>query len=276
MIFVGGTGRSGTTIVGQVLAQYAKLTVLFEPRFMTDPQGLMDYLTNPNITVDQVGEVLRTKFLPKMLNNFVLHTDLESPAHVYRDKVVADKWARAVQFPTRRDHVRWFLLNMARLYRRDASFCTLVYKEPHVILWGRALLVPFPGAHLVHLIRDPRDVCASVLQVNWGPQTPEDFVPWYLTISNNAWEHMQGYPEEQYHVLSLEALVADPERQVSELYQRLDLHPPRKAVLAGAKLIEHSQAHIGRYSEDLTPEMAEAINTACQESYQRWLDLSIA
>lgn len=277
MIFVGGTGRSGTTIVGKVLEQYAKLTVLFEPRFLTDPQGLMDYLTNPNVTADQVGEALQAKFLPKLLNNFLLRTNLASPAHVYKAKVVAALWLKATRTAApRSEQVRRFTLSMARLYRRDASFHTLVYKEPHVILWARALLVPFPGAHLVHLIRDPRDVCASVLGVNWGPQTPEDFVPWYLTLSRNAWEHMQGYPQEQYHVLSLEALVDDPEHQIAALYSWLNLHPPHKVILAGAKLIEQSQAHIGRYQEDLTPEMAESINAACQESYQQWLDLSIA
>jgi hypothetical protein len=44
-VFVGGTGRSGTTILARVLGQHANFSMVpVEARFIVDRHGLIDFL----------------------------------------------------------------------------------------------------------------------------------------------------------------------------------------------------------------------------------------
>jgi hypothetical protein len=84
----------------------------------------------------------------------------------------------------------------------------------------------YPDAHFVHIIRDGRDVARSLVSQPWGPTTvAEAAEEWRSSISTarGAAASLAYYREVRY-----EALLADPARELSDLYEwlGLDVSPP--------------------------------------------------
>jgi hypothetical protein len=101
---------------------------------------------------------------------------------------------------------------------------------PHNILYARTLLESFPGSILIHLVRDPRAVAASVIPLDWGPASPRDAARWWLTrvaagLAAEAPLHGRVIR------VRYEDVVRDP-RTVEAIHERLGLDPA--AVGAGA------------------------------------------
>lgn len=70
MIFVGGTGRSGTSIVKEVIANHPEAASLpFEYRFIIDPDGLVDFYASHTATWSPYMADRRLKRLEHLLNN---------------------------------------------------------------------------------------------------------------------------------------------------------------------------------------------------------------
>jgi hypothetical protein len=86
------------------------------------------------------------------------------------------------------------------------------------------LLKLFPNALFISMVRDPRDVIASLLTKNWGPTTPMDGLTWIekrLTDGHNA---LKSIPDKQKLTIALEDLAINT-REVSykKLLDFLDL-----------------------------------------------------
>jgi hypothetical protein len=80
------------------------------------------------------------------------------------------------------------------------------------------LLKLFPNALFITMVRDPRDVIASLLTKNWGPTTPMEGLEWIekrLTDGHNA---LKSIPDKQKITIALEDLAIH--RRV-ESYQKL-------------------------------------------------------
>ena len=63
----------------------------------------------------------------------------------------------------------------------------LVIKEPHLIRCARQMKVMLPSLKIIHIIRDPRDIYASIRGLPWGPNNAKEFVIWYNAIMEDAW-----------------------------------------------------------------------------------------
>lgn len=212
-IFIGGTGRSGTTIVGQLLGHHPAIvaTLPKEVRFITDPGGLLALLD----TFEGAGDTTEsfTDFLESLRGRWWqrtgpdggprgLHRGVER--HVF-DAAVED-FART--FPTEprvsaRRLVRNLIDPMAR--RVDAK----AWAETTPANAGSAdkLCELIPDLKLIHMQRDPRDTIASVLGQPWGPQTANEGIEWWADSSKRARDACARIPEGQVLSVLLEDLV---------------------------------------------------------------------
>jgi hypothetical protein len=80
------------------------------------------------------------------------------------------------------------------------------------------LLKLFPNALFITMVRDPRDVIASLLTKNWGPTTPMEGLTWIekrLTDGHNA---LKAVPAKQKITIALEDLAIN---QREETYRKL-------------------------------------------------------
>lgn len=109
----------------------------------------------------------------------------------------------------------------------DDGTRVVLEKTPQHALWGLELLELFPDARIVHLVRDPRDVTASLLAASedWGSSWAADDAfdaawTWrdYMAAASVLSERTSRFRELRY-----EDLYEDPARELSTLLDWIGL-----------------------------------------------------
>ena len=126
------------------------------------------------------------------------------------------------------------------LAERTASH---VYSVPNIA-------AVYPDARLVHIVRDGRDVVRSLLNMSFAPdEVGEATEVWRKGIV----EARAAAPPDRYREVRYEELLADPETQIRELYDWLDLPAGEEEV--GVALAE---ARLKRNEDPSDPRVATA------------------
>lgn len=110
----------------------------------------------------------------------------------------------------------------------------------------------YPDAHIVHIVRDGRDVARSLLSMGWesAPKTLEEAAEEWRTSVESA--DAAGASLDRYHTVFYERMLADPLEHVTALYERLGLQ-------ASADLVEAALTEAGvKYNVDLDSPTIEA------------------
>lgn len=213
-VFIGGAPRSGTTLLGSLLGGHPECVVTPESSFKVDE---LIYRTSPeNGTID--SHAIRSLLENPRFRTWELELDAEDTEELEQTKAVAEAM---------------FLL--ARAYARvtDRESATLwVDHTPSNIRYVDRLRAHFPDAKFVHLVRDGRAVSASVLPLNWGPNT--------IGAAARDWmEHVAAglaaesrLPPTQIRRVRYEDLVRDSAREVRRLCEFLQIEF-RDSMLAG-------------------------------------------
>ncbi len=229
-VFVGGTGRSGTTIVGDMIAASHRYTAVpVEIRLHTDPGGLPDLIAG-RIGVDVFAEHVESNWYIRRANNngprglhvIACWDEVQRALDRLREGAEADVAAAAGQFL--RD-----LLDPLAAREGAASW---VETTPPSARAAGPLAQALPTARFINMVRDGRDVATSVVQRGWGPDTMPEALAWWaeqmIAISRST-AHLADH---QVLHLRLESLVG-PERdkafrQVSE-FLGIDEDPDMRA-----------------------------------------------
>ena len=105
------------------------------------------------------------------------------------------------------------------------------------------LLKLFPSALFITMVRDPRDVIASLLTKNWGPTTPMEGLTWIEKRLTDGHSALKAVPAKQKLTIALEDLAIDNRE---EAYRKL------------TDFLDISDAPQMRkfFEEELTPENA--------------------
>jgi hypothetical protein len=207
-VFVGGTGRSGTTVIGDLLANHSQIrtSTPIEIKFLTNRSGLVDVVFGYNQEIEKKsGKVsilnLRTyrkrkrkekerfaKILAEF-NKFIWEKwwDIDAPpphgrglvsgiskmdlenllARLERELKINRKWA-----------ARRFMSSFISKQFDSADEIYWVETTPMNIPEANKLQELFPNARFINMVRDPRDVIASLLTKKWGPTTPLEGLDW--------------------------------------------------------------------------------------------------
>jgi len=278
VIFIGGTGRSGTTVLAQMFQTDRRFAVFIEPRFLIDPGGLLDYLMTKSVTQEQFVENVATRFLPKLVFNLDRFEMLPDAGTVFTEKLVAEVAAnadRATNSPT--EFARHFTVGLLGHIHDLTGTSHLVEKTPHTIVWAGDLAQVFGTAWFLHIIRDPRDICASVIPLKWGPKKIVDFPAWYNDLMERAWEQADRVAQRRYIVVNLDSMVENPASTFERLCAMMRLRKPGIVTLGAIRdLCTVEGSSRGRYEHDLTKDEARRVLDQTWEWYRKWLDRSIA
>jgi hypothetical protein len=212
-VFFVGCPRSGTTLLGRICAAHPDVAVVHESRWIPQWFESRDGLTRDHrVTRDLVAGVPDRR----LLDAFAIDDgELERLAR-HRE---GTSFARLVSL----------------LYDRygHAHGASLVGdKSPGYVRYLPTLHELWPKAKFVHIIRDGRDVCLSVLQWRKGVTRFSTFADdpfttvgvwweWYVMLGRDDGPRL---PQGLYREVRYEALVAEPEREVSALCEFLGIH----------------------------------------------------
>ena len=240
-VFVGGTGRSGTTVMGDLLGfhQDIRTSVPIEIKFLANKSGLLQLVfgrdtpsNQPKISVfnlraqriRRISEKakfakIEVEFLDRIWNSW---WDIDAPP----------PHGRGLQSGISKERLE-FLINRlisnlrinrvwaARRFMRDfissqndhAGQKYWVETTPLNIAQARRILKLFPDALFINMVRDPRDVIASLLTKNWGPTTPLEGLEWIEKRLRDAHEALAHIPANQKITIALEDLAINNRTQ---------------------------------------------------------------
>jgi Sulfotransferase family len=194
-VFIGGCGRSGTTFLAALLGGHPQVIAPPEAQFVV--RGLSAADRGPaSEQAARFTQVLREDW---RLRLWGLPDDRA--------------FARAGSTPGE------IMSGLAQTYAatHGKPLATVwVDHSPNNILYGKTLLEAFPESVMVHLVRDPRGVAASVLPLDWGPASPRDAARWWLSRIGPGLAAEAAIPDRVIRV-HYEQLIANPDGELRRL-----------------------------------------------------------
>jgi len=249
IIFIGGTGRSGTNIMKNILALHPRIAVHpFEYRFIIDPDGIIDFyksaihcwspyiinnklhrlehflniLSEKNKNKDIYKGWELEKHLPgyineckKLLNQLIdfkyvgFHYGLKKEDEIYFMKYKTKSELKMI--------LGKFIINLIDNYLDDVGKEYYVEDNTHNILFSKELLELIPDAKIIHMIRQPKDVISSLSQQRWAPKDKIQAALWYKSIIDK-WNYIKNeIPKETFIEVDLYELSSNTENILKDI-----------------------------------------------------------
>lgn len=235
--FVGGCGRSGTTLLASLLAGHRRVVAPPEAQFFLE--GLAQS-GNASQFAAQIASSWRYRLwgLPSGL-----------PAQLAAGgSTTAELMAGLAQ------------AYAERLQAAEAAYW--VDHTPINIGFVPTLLEQFPTAPVIHILRDPRAVVASVLPLDWGPATAREGARWWMSRLAMGLAAEARYPERVVRV-RFEDLVAAPDQELERLCARIGIgFEPEMAAPTHSTLPAYTRGQHELVGRAPDPARAEAWRTA--------------
>ena len=215
LLFVGGTGRSGTHVVSKILDKSEHFRkVPNEARFHTDPGGLPDVLagrTGPDLFAYRLRHHWYRNFEPARLTFRGIHR------YVPRRRLDA----ATTSFLRRFDHepeaaCRQIFFDLLWPLATEGHKAGLIEQSCDTVAQAGALGMLFPEARFLHVVRDGRDVAASrVGQARFlaHPRTMQQGLDWWERRIRRIDDGVRAVGTGRVHVLSLDDLVSGNRRR---------------------------------------------------------------
>lgn len=266
LVFVGGTGRSGTHIVSQLLAEHSRYArVPIEARFHVNPSGFPDLLA---------GRVGVDEFLRKLHRFWWRRIRAGELAPVILRRLALGRKVRGLHKVVPRERFDAAVEEFEAAYERDpAAACRGLFLD---LLWPLAtaaakpglvemscltvaeaptLLRLFPEARIVHAVRDGRDAGASKVakrQKRSHPRDVREGLRWWEQRLRRIESGVQEVPAGRVHVVGLDQLVGgDREPAYGGLLEFLGIDDEPAMRELFERKISAEAAHTGRWREDL-------------------------
>jgi len=268
-IFVGGTGRSGTTIAGRLLGSHRDLrtTNPRELRFIASAGGVAEaYATatgrqtsGRTVTPEQVVDTLWNHWYERVKPSGAVGGLLRK---LTRDEmtVVCDRYL--AEFPTDSYAAsrRFTETIVSARTKRDPGL-RWVDTTPANARAADRVLALFPDGVVVHMMRDGRDVAASFVSKHFGPTEVFAGLDAWRDRMIEAWRAEQASPPGSVVRIELHELaVASRDKTLERLLGALGLEPTRRTRRWFDGKVLPQQAHVGRWRRDYDEKTARRID----------------
>jgi len=195
-VFIVGSPRSGTSLLRNLLNRHPNLAICGETRFYGDVykrRRAFGVLDNPENRQRLVRHYLDTTRLGKLgVDRAVLEERLLRDATSYQA----------------------LLRCILEQYAESQGKVRYGEKTPHHAFFAKTLGEWFPGAAIIHLVRDPRDVVASLQRMPWAPNSIVDNA-WMWRLFNRAARSVHHSPG--YLMVHYENLAAEPGQELARI-----------------------------------------------------------
>ena len=276
-VFVGGTGRSGTTVAGRLLGHHKELrsTNPRELRFIASAGGVAEaYATavgNPGvgsdfeaITPDQVVETMWNHWYQRIkpsgavsgLRRRLPKKEMKEVCGRYVAEFRDDPYAAS----------RRFVETIVSSNVRSDPTLRWVDTTPANARAADRVLALFPDGVVIHMMRDGRDVAASFVSKHFGPTEVMDGLTAWRDRMVEAHRAEQGCPPGSVIRVDLERLaVTDRDETLTRIVEVLGVKDNRRWRRWFDKAVLPTQVHAGRWRRDYDDATAAAIDARYAE-----------
>ena len=251
-LFTGGSGRSGTTIIVNLLKSHPEIhsSLPREIKYLTSRYGLVDLNFGRPIRLEEDFKGVRNN-LAARINNRIGKSKEELFLTFLKSKWWSETGKKGnprglVQGVTEeqlaeissrfRSSYKKDLLVASRQFFYDLSSCqfkkdTVRYfadSTPVNTMQAHFIYQLFPDALFINMIRDGRDVAYSVSKESWGPSDPFKGLKWWGNRVLVSHQSLSQLPNKQHLEIRLEELiVSDRETQYLKILNFLGIsdHP---------------------------------------------------
>jgi hypothetical protein len=246
VVFLGGTGRSGSSITSLLLGAHpAYVRIAIETKFIPSPGGLLDLAAGRTTYREFEARMLGPWFEPGPNRGLQLIMDratLEAALPILRDGLRADPWAAG----------RRFTHALFDPIARAAGKPGWIEKFPANVRKADLLYRMFPNMRLVHMIRDGRDVACSVTRFGWGPSDPDEALEWWKRRVERGFEATDRVPADRILVVQMEDLTRrHREREYRRLLDFLGLEDAASMREYFMTTVSEARSHSGRWRTDV-------------------------
>jgi hypothetical protein len=272
-LFTGGTGRSGTTILGVLLGKHPAIwaTLPREMRILTDEGGLLDLVIGGTRYSWLPRPIKRKAFLGKIKGDWWLRVGPDgTPRGLHRG---VDRTEFEVALKLFEDGAGPLLKRSQALVsnlfdpparRHGASMW--VDTTPANAMHAHRILKLLPDARLIQVVRDGRDAASSVLTKNWGPNDPMKALEWWRNRMIWSHEGVSKAPAARVMTIRLEdLLIHERDSTYKQMLDFLGLEDHQEMSTFFNTTMSAENGHPGRWATDIPAAQRDAFAARYEE-----------
>ncbi|MCB0330283.1 MAG: sulfotransferase [Bdellovibrionales bacterium] len=227
--FIGGCGRSGTTLLVDLLGLHPQLSPIYETDFVVNmPLICFD----PEIEMSELVRFadrwsIDLPYRPHSKRDYEKY--YHGPHHVLftREEMLLETAKLIDQLQQGVVVECCFAQLIENLFTAHCNYDSKPYwinKTPIYVLHLEFLMRLFPDMRFVHVVRNGLNVAKSIVTRPWGPDTLEQALAYHEehVASGRAWG--KSNPQ-QYREVEYEKLVTLPEQEIAGVLEWLGLDP---------------------------------------------------
>jgi hypothetical protein len=230
-LFVGGSGRSGTTIAINLLNRHSKIHASLprEIKYLTSRSGLIDLVYGRPIGLEESATGVRNNIYARLLPLIgrsklkYFQQNLYGPwwsevgkkgkprglmQGIDKQTLISAEKNFLANFRSQPEVAArelFYALSAAQVKNPDIQY--FADSTPVNIMQANYLNRLFPDALFINMVRDGRDVALSVSNEKWGPSDPFKALGWWANRVLTAHKSLELVPKDQQITLRLEDLV---------------------------------------------------------------------
>ena len=269
--FVGGTGRSGTHVLGQLLSRNEWLALVpVEVRFHTDPDGFPGLLA---------GEVTLARFMKRLRGFWWRGFQTRRMRGLFRFVERERFDAAAARFERSFDDdpegaCRALFFDLLGHRAEEEGARGIVEQSCDTVAQAQTLTRVFPEARFIHVVRDGRDASASRVAQTKGvvpPRTRVQGISWWLERVEAIERGAEAIPPERLLTMSLDELLRVERTRVAlrPLFRFCGAHVSKAPRRYYRNRMSRDAANTERWREGISARQAERIERLYLEALER-------
>jgi hypothetical protein len=274
-VFIGGSGRSGTTVTLNLLQRHPQFHASLprEIKFLTSRHGLLDLVyTRPfSVEEDLLGYRynLVTRILPLLGRNQMEYFTNNLFNRWWSEEGKAGKARGLVQSVSlevienaHNEFIRTFALDRARAAREFFYSLADAQIKKDALYFGDSTPVNMmhadqihellPDARFINVLRDGRDVAVSISKERWGPNDPYEGLSWWANRVHRAAVALKRVDPDSVLQLRIEDLIVhEREKSYANLLNFLKLDDSEVLREYFAEQLTAEKLHTGRWRNEV-------------------------